>query len=650
MFRTALRTVLAQRARLTLTALSVLLGVAFVSGVLVFGDTAVNAERAAVDKSAGDASVVISTNRPAGADAGLGRALLRRTETLPGVASARASVSGHVAVDGKNGQHLYSVAGNYSPGKDGSDPAYRMVEGRPPARSGETAMTRTAATAAGYRLGDTVPVTVGAGQAGPQKLVGLYAPAAGRTTGPALLFSTDAAQRLLLSPGRYSQISLTATPDVSDQQLLAQVQPLIAQDSAATVQTGSSVVAGKTAQAEENIKPLTNILLACAGLALFVSTFIIANTFTMLVGQRTRELALFRAVGATRRQVKGSVLAEALLVGTAASLCGVPLGIGLSVLIRAGISAAGADMPAGPLIVTPVTVLLSLGIGILVTVLAAWLPARRAAKIAPVAAMSSIHTPPTPKSLAIRNILGAVLAAVGAGIVTVGAGIGNAAGGRVITGGAVLMLLGMIVLTPFLSRPVIGLARKPLERFLPVTGPLACGNAVQNPRRTGATASAVSIGVTMVSGMAVFAASLQHDIDGKGNGGTSGPIIEILTGMFVMTLVIAVVGVVNTLTISVFERRREIGLLRALGMDRTGVRQTIRIEALVISVLGSVLGVGMGVFLGWAITQAAAMELVIPWGKLALFFAAAALVGLGAAAAPARRASRLNALAGIKSE
>ncbi|MFB7056583.1 ABC transporter permease [Streptomyces vinaceus] len=650
MFRTALRTVLAQRARLALTALSVLLGVAFVSGVLVFGDTTVNAERAAVDRSVGDSSVVISGNRVEGPDAGLGQTLLRRTEALPGVAAAHASVSSRVAVLDKNGQKQYSVAANYSPGKDGSDPAYRMTEGTPPTRSGEAAMTRTAASAAGYRIGDTVPVVVGTSQAVPQKLVGIYTPAAGRTTGPALLFDTAAAQKLLLSPGRFSQIDLTAAQGVSDQQLLTQVQRLLPEDGSVTAQTGSSVLAGKLAWAEEQIKPMANILLACAGLALFLSTFIIANTFTMLIGQRTRELALLRAVGATRRQVKGSVLAEALLIGTAASVCGVPLGIGLSVLIKAGINATGADMPAGPLIVTPTTVLLSLGIGILVTMLAAWLPARRAAKIAPIAAMSSIHTPETPKSLALRNTLGGILAAVGAATVVAGAGVGNAAGGRIITAGDVLTLLGAIILTPLLSRPVINLARKPLARIRPVTGPLACGNAAQNPRRTGVTASAVSIGVTMVSGMAVFAASLQHDIARKGNGATAGSIVEILTGMFVMTLVIAVVGVVNTLTISVFERRREIGLLRAIGMDQTGVKQTVRIEALVISLFGAILGIGMGVFLGWAITQAAGMELVVPWGKLALFLTAAALVGLAAAASPARRAARLNILASIKTE
>lgn len=173
---------------------------------------------------------------------------------------------------------------------------------------------------------------------------------------------------------------------------------------------------------------LSQMLLGFAAVALFVGIFLISNTFTMLVAQRTKELALLRAVGASRKQVTRSVLAEALVVGTVASVVGFGLGIGLAVGLRSAMGSFGAKVPGGPLIVSPSTALIALLVGVLITMLAAWLPARRALKIPPVAAMGSAHLPATTKSLVVRNSIGAVITLAGAAVIVAGASAAPAAG------------------------------------------------------------------------------------------------------------------------------------------------------------------------------------------------------------------------------
>lgn len=578
-------------------------------------------------------------------------------------------------------------------------------------------------------------------------------------------------------------------------------------------------------------------LLVFAGIALFVGIFIIANTFTMLVAQRTKELALMRAVGASRRQVTRSVLIEAFVVGAVAAVTGLLAGIGIGAGLRALTGALGS-VPDGPLVVAPSTVITSLLVGVVVTVLAAWLPGRRAAKIPPVAAMNSVHAAATTKSLVVRNAIGAVLAAAGIACVLGATAIG-ADGKGLMALGAGLLLIGVFVLTPLLSRPLIA-AAAPVLRAFGISGKLARQNAVRNPRRTAATASALMIGLTLVTGLTVIAGSVQKGVDkmatdalkadyvvgmatmgplspdvakklaadpevtassplrsaaariggetesltgvdGKaigeltnlkftagsldglgtpkanravvdsgtakrngwqvgssfattfedgrkgrltvsgvfeGNdmlhgimvdtsvltphqkkpadmrvlvktkGGASettkdslvetlgkNPAISVqdkkdvsegiaqminlmlnmLYGLLAMAVVVAVLGVVNTLAMSVFERQQEIGMLRAIGLDRSGIKRMVRLESLVIALFGGVLGIGLGVFFGWAAgeligSSMATYELVLPWGRLGVFLALAAVVGMLAALWPARRAAKLNMLAAIKAE
>jgi putative ABC transport system permease protein len=837
MYRTALRSVLAHRARLLMTVLAVLLGVGFVAGTLVFTDSISDAYTRSSEQSFDDVDVRI---RPAArGDAGttgalLDRELLDRARALPSAGSASGRVSGFAALADRDGRLVgegWETAGlNYGPD-------HSLTHGRAPRAEGEIAIDAHTAERTGYRVGDTVRMSV-TGPVLRERVTGIFATDDGNVAagGTLTLLDTATAQRLFAEPGRYNQIDLTAGPGTSPEQLRRAVARILPHGFEAV--TADRLAREQADRNAQTVRALSQVLLACAGVALFVGIFLIVNTFTMLVAQRTTELALLRAVGAGRGQVTRAVLAEAALIGLVSAAAGLAVGIGAGAGVRAVLSAADATLPQGPLVVSATTVLVSLGLGLGVTLLAAWLPARRAAKIPPVAAMSSVHAPATTRSLVLRNTIGTVLAAAGAVLVVIATTMTD---GKLVLGlGAVLLLTGVFVLTPLLSRPVIAAARPVLRRF-GVTGTLAGQNAVRNPRRTAATAAALTIGLTLVTALTVIGAGADKatrelaatgyihadyivtmantgplapdteptlrevdevtassprrvtrariggvdqevtawrtgeldqllaleftagsfapgnsandvaivdegtasDLDwqvgdrldvvwpdgargrltltgiyestfddgvktdistldphldriadtavyvrtaGGANETTArelaralgdspaiqvhnkqelvddilgqiGLVLTILYGMLALAVVVAVLGIVNTLAMSVHERAREVGLLRAVGLDRAGVKRMIRLESLVISLFGGVLGVGLGVFLGWAVGKLAAAltgidtwSLVLPWGRLALCLAVAALVGVLAALWPARRAARLDVLTAIKAD
>lgn len=844
MFRTALRNVLAHKARLLMTVLAVMLGVAFVSGTLVFTDTLGNAFRNQSAKSYDDVAVAVSTYAGGRDDKtpGLDEATLDEIRGLDGVDSVTGRVNGFAGVadpDGKLIGNGWSNAGaNFAPGKDGKDGAYDFTQGSGPVEDGRIALDKDTASKGEYRVGDPVRVATN----GPVKeytLSGVFTTEDGAVNagGSLVLFDTATAQKLYLKPGVFQNATVTAAAGASDQKLLDAITPLLPKE--ATAQTGKALADEQAEQIENGLGSLNAMLLAFAGIALFVGVFLIANTFTMLVAQRTRELALMRAIGASRRQIKRSVLVEAGVVGTLASVIGFALGLGLATGLRSAMGLLGGKIPAGPLVVSPVAVGSAFAVGILITVLAAWLPARRAAKIAPVAAMSSVHATASVRSLVVRNSIGGVIALLGAAGIVGGAATGGENGRYLVAAGAFLALIGVIILIPLLSRPVVALVRPLLKKVFGVSGKLASQNAVRNPRRTGATASALAIGLTLVTGISVLGVTLGQAIDkmttdnikadymvsmasgdpldesaltalskadgvtalspqqsayfevdgefhsasgvtpgdvekvfsvktvsgslaslkdgqvavgsrtAKSNGWKTGDTLKvkfedekkgtltigalyeqneflspfvipkaladqhgsgahpdireiwiktdggastaneqaivdalgynpamsvmdrqdirdmfggfvntalnIMYGLLAMALLIAVLGVVNTLAMSVFERQQEIGMLRAIGLDRGRVKRMIRLEAVVISVFGAVIGVGLGVFLGWAIGRTLAADipgyaLVIPWDRLAIFLALAGLVGVLASLWPARSAAKLNMLTAIKTE
>lgn len=848
MFRTALRNVLAHKARLLMTALAVMLGVAFVSGTLVFTDTLSSAFSKQSAKSYDGIAVVANgatTSIGPGAEKeeGIPASTLKKIEGLTGVSEVTGRVSGFAGVADQQGKLIGSgwanKGGNFAPGKDGKDGAYDFSQGSGPTEGGQIALDKETAEKGKYQVGDTVRVATN-GPVKEYQLSGVFSTEDGAVNagGSLVLFNTPVAQKLYQKPDFFQDITVSATPGTSDQTILAAVKPLLPED--ATAQTAKKLADQEAKDIRSEMSALNNMLLAFAAIALFVGTFLIANTFTMLVAQRTKELALLRAVGASRRQVKRSVIFEAMVVGLLSSVVGFALGLGLAVGLRSAVGLIGAKIPSGPLLISPTAVLAALGVGVLITVLAAWLPARRAAKIAPVAAMSSVHAVASTKSLVVRNTIGSVLTAAGVAAILAGASAGGNDGRLMIGAGAFLSLIGVIILIPLLSRPMIAVVKPLLRKMFGVSGKLAGQNAVRNPRRTGATASALAIGLTLVTGLTVIGVTLGQaidrmttdnirgdymvtmanngsmdrsalealrqakgvtavtpqqalDVEVKGQawaasavtpgdvekifslkiqsgslatladgqvaiaeqtaeengwktgdsitakigdseprkstnltigaiftenefvspfvlstelvdplyekpfiaqvwlkmdggetkaneqalvnalgdnpgmnimdrqdirnmfGGMINTMLYVMYGLLGMALIIAVLGVVNTLAMSVFERQQEIGMLRAIGLDRAKVKRMIRLEAIVISLFGAVIGVLLGSFLAWAIGETFKdsipnYELVIPLERLGLFLLLAGVVGVLAALWPARSAARLNMLTAIKTE
>ncbi|NEB03249.1 FtsX-like permease family protein [Streptomyces sp. SID13726] len=842
MFRTALRNVLAHKARLLMTVLAVMLGVAFVSGTLVFTNTISEAYQKSSAKGFDQTDVAVTAKW--GEDKGntlgkrreLSQSMLEQSAKVSGAAGTIGVVSGFTAIADKDGKLVgggfQSQGGNYF---GAEDPRYPLAQGKAPHGANQVAIDSETAKRAGYKVGDTVRISVDGPVLKPT-ITGVFTTDDGNVAagGSLALFDTPTAQKLFGKPGTYDEIDVKAAAGTSQTALQAALEKALPKGTVETT-TGKELADSQARLIASQMSGLKQGLLVFAGIALFVGTFIIANTFTMLVAQRTKELALLRAVGASRRQVTRSVLIEAFVVGLVAAVTGLVAGIGIGAGLKSLMGMFDATVPDGPLVITPGTVGAALAVGVLVTMLAAWLPGRRAAKIPPVAAMSSLHAKATTKSLVLRNTLGALFSGAGVAVVLAATTMEGSDGQAPMGMGAVLLIIGVFILTPLLSRPLIA-AAAPLMRVFGISGKLARQNSVRNPRRTAATASALMIGLTLITGMTVMAGSLQKSIDkmataavkadyvvsmangnelssdvekklakvdgvtavsplrnaasridgeteyltgvnGSAIGGltdlkvddgafkvggsqvvvdaeraksfgwkagstftvhyedgkaqkltvagvyegndlisgimldtatltphlsdvsdmqvmlkTSGgasdatkdklekalgsnPAIKVqdkkdlsdsiaqlftlmlnmLYGLLAMAVLVAVLGVINTLAMSVFERSQEIGMLRAIGLDRKGIKRMVRLESLVISLFGGVLGIGLGVFFGWAAgellgAKMATYELVLPWARMAVFLLLAATVGILAALWPARRAARMNMLAAIKAE
>ncbi|MEV4744204.1 FtsX-like permease family protein [Streptomyces sp. NPDC049555] len=841
MFRTALRNLLAHKTRLMMTALAVLLGTAFVTGTLIFSDSVGSAYRNRMAKSLDDVAVSVTAGGPrtdADDQGVLDARMVQRIAALPGVASVRPSVTGLPMIADRHGDPVGGEWGsdgaNFVPGKDGKDSRYPLVKGRGPAAGDEIALDVKTAGKLGVTLGGTVRMAVD-GPVMTKKLVGVV-----RTDNPRVsagaglaLFDTETAQRLFGKPGEYSELVVSATPGTDQGALTAKVRETLPKSFEAT--SGKQLAASQAKMVDEQTRSIRKTLLVFAGVSLFVGVFIIANTFTMLIAQRTREIALLRAVGATRRQVVRSVLIEAGLLGLVASALGFVLGLGVAKGLHPVLNLTGGSLPDGPLVIEPSAVLSALGVGVVVTVLAAWLPSRKAARIAPVEALASVEAAPAPRGLVLRNSIGAALTALGVGLMLYVTRFKDSSGINYAMAGSALTLTGLIVLAPLLSRPVVRLFGRLAIRLAGISGKLARENALRNPRRTAATASALMIGLTLITGLTVGAVSADRgmstmgepdmtadykvssaghlglspeigrtlagqpgvaaavplrttgfqyeqrpgsvtgtdvrqlgkvvdvtvvsgsladvhgtsavavsdefaakgrltvgstlpmefyggkkaaprvvavykdnnilssvlstpalvdphqdkarddqvlvkatpgkakDLAGKiketlgknpvikvqsqddlrrSDAGSIDDVLYLMYGLLGMAVVIAVIGVVNTLAMSVFERTREIGMLRAIGLDRREVKRMVRLESVMIAMFGAVLGVAAGVFLAWSgghllRSSFPQYEMVVPWARIAVFLLLALAVGVLAAVWPARRAAKLDALEAI---
>jgi len=845
----SLRNLLAHKLRLVMSGIAIVLGVAFVAGTLIFTDTlgktfkdlfaATSADVTVTKQPAfdsglfGDSGGSSALDVPADLAAAIGK--------LPGVAAAHGYIqSDGVYVLDRAGKVVQTggapgVGIDWDPNEKLS--ALHLLDGSAPDAPGEIALDTKTVDKTGYHVGDRIRVLTPAG-AVDARLTGVFR--FGNTGGLAgaslTAFDAPQARQLFGNPGRVSGVSVLTDSGVSQQTVKHRIVEAIGPGY--KVETKDERATSAADDIGKGLKFVNIFLLVFAGIALFVGSFIILNTFSMLVAQRTRELALLRALGASRSQVTRSVLYEALALGLVGSTVGLAVGFGIATGLRGIFGRFGLTLDGG-LVLEPRTVLWAYVVGVVVTSLAAYLPARRAAKVPPVVAMRA-DAPLAERSLRRRTIIGAALLAVSVlaivgGLTSADSNAGQAAG--FVGLGSMLLVVAGIVLSPVLSRPFIRVVGRALPRLFGRPGSLARENALRNPRRTAATASALMIGLALVTAFSVLGASAnssvdalinesvgadfivssqtqqpftaeiaqrvakvdgvasvtrerfgQAEIDGKktffaavdpgsldqslkldyqsgstagltGDGllvdkvtaqargwkvGTQVPVLFesgdrrtltvggiyaanqvvgqyvlpldtfvatggttqdrfvyvdvrpgadaaavrsgldnalagypvvtlkdqtefkseqkaqvnqlllIVNALLVLSILIAVLGIVNTLAMSVVERTREIGLLRAVGMSRRQLRRMVRLESVVISVYGALLGVVLGLVFGVSLVGTLAStgikEMAIPGGNVVVFVVVAGLVGVLAAIWPARRAARLDVLQAIATE
>lgn len=841
-----LRSLLSRKFRLLLTSIAVVLGVAFVSGAFVLTDSLSGRFDKLFESVNSNINVQVrgvKISDDVSSDLGEDRTTLPMTmqsqiTALPEVKSASGGVTGQAVVVGRDGK----AVGGFGPPAIGDSwdasntfNPLEVVQGAPPTNASQVLMTVFTANQADVTVGDTVRIVTKTGTteytvSGLAKYFGDRDSLAGETY---VAFTLPEAQRAFDIPNALTYIDVHSNPGVTNDQLKAAVQQVVGDT--AEVMTNQELNDQQQSDIRQGLGFFNTFLLVFAAVALFVGAFIIANTFSILIAQRTKELALLRAMGASRGQITRSVLVEALAIGLLSSILGLFAGVGLSYGLQGLFSLLGAPFPGGETVIAIRTVIVSLIVGVGVTCAAALFPARRAAKIPPVAAMRDAATPDRP--LRRQVIIGAVLGVIGAVLMT----LGLTGSPLIVLGiGVLLVFLGVALLSPALSRPAVAIIGAPFRRGIP--GRLGKDNAARNPRRTAATAAALMIGLALVGAIGVLGSSAKASIAGlvKGTnedfivqstvqtgpasgvpddvvaalrntpgvrtvsavafdqarlGGPDGPqtgvnaaddhainsvlsleassgdvstvppdgvlvgqsyakehdlavgdqitlvyvkgnsadlrvtgiykdnqlagdlttnsaqranffndkyqvafidkepgasastvraaidatlqpyptidvqdqsefiaqqnsqidqVMRIFQGLLVLAIVIAAIGIVNTLALSVLERTRELGMLRAIGMSRKQMKRMVRVEAVVIAVFGAVLGIVVGVGFGVALQSAldgqGINKLALPWGQLAIYVILSAVIGVLAAVIPARRAARMNVLNAIKAE
>ena len=844
MLRAALRSLLAHKVRLLLTVISIVLGVSFMAGTYVLTDTMTRAFNDLVDTGYSSIDVLVRGSNSFTAQTSsleerdpMPASVLDEVSAVPGVAQAVGDVIGYAQiVDPATGK----VIGTFGPPTAAS--SWNDLNGFTLKPGGSTPqgpdqVVIDAATAQSHdiQVGDQVEILF-EGPPGEFDVVGLagYGEEDSLFGATWALFDLPTAQAVLGKEGELDSVSVVAeegTPGVDLQRQIAAVLP-----EGVEAVTAATVTAEAQDQISTGLGFLRTAFLVFAFVSLFVGAFIIFNTFAIIVAQRTRELALFRALGASPRQVMTSVIVEALVVGLVASALGVVVGIGLASVLKGVLNATGFDIPASGAVILPRTIIVSIVVGTLVTLVAAIVPARRAARVAPIEALREAQDRPG-RSLRFRLITGTIVLALGVLPLLYGL-FGNPDNALQLVGlGVAFTFIGVAMLTPMIARPVAAALGSPIRRT-GVPGKLGRENAMRNPRRTAATASSLMIGLGLVVFVAVFGASAKASTSAildrtlkadfiltsptfsgfstasaadmravpgvatvsqvrqgevKIDGGTSfitgvdpatfesvsdvgvvngsvpdleqagsiaifedtaadnglgigdavtvdwpatgetelevvavysengligdwtvsletydanvaqqldvfvfvkaeegadvavvqsgleealvpypnievqdqaafrdkyasflNQVLNLVTALLLLAVIIALFGVMNTLFLSIYERTRELGLFRAVGLTRRQTRSMVRWEAVIISIMGALFGVVIGIAFGWALQQALASEgfteLGIPGGQILVYVVLAAVLGVFFAIFPARRAAKLNVLRAISYE
>jgi putative ABC transport system permease protein len=521
--RATLKSLLARKLRLALSALAVVLGVAFVAGTLVLTDTlgrTFDDLFAEVDRNTSVAVRSVAAYGGSAGDRGSGRpvpaSLLAPVRRVDGVAEAVGTVTGYAQLVDPAERDVISrgFAPGIGLGWTGSSvlSPLRLAAGRPPGGAAEIAVDRDTADGSRLRLGQPVVVLT---QQGPRAVtvVGIvtFGSASSLAGATLTVFDLGTAQRLLLpEPERFTAVKVAAAPGVSQEVLRDRIARVLPPGTEAV--TGRQLIRENADAVAEGLSGFSRFLLAFAVVSLFVGSFLIFNTFTMLLAQRVQELALLRALGASRRQVRTSVLVEAVAVGVVGATAGLGLGVLAAVGLKSVLGVFGVEIPAGPVVFRPRTAVWAYLIGVLVTAAAAFLPARRAGTVPPIAALRDVAVDPT-RGLRRRAVIGAAVLLGGVTVLVLGLRTTGSSALNWVGLGAGLAFLGVATLSPFLSRPVVRVLGAPFVRLLGTAGTLGRENAQRNPRRTSATAAALMIGIALVAAFSVVGASLKKSVE-----------------------------------------------------------------------------------------------------------------------------------------
>jgi putative ABC transport system permease protein len=840
--------------RATLTAIAIVLGVAMVSGTYILTDTIKSAFSTVFTSVYRNTDAVITGKSAIGGDEGgnertlapsLPTSLLAHVRALSDVAQATGGVSDRAQLLGHNGKVIArggapSLAFSYQPGAERFNPL-SLASGNWPSGPGQVDIDATTASKDGYSVGQRIGV-IARGPTQYFTIAGTVRFGGVSSLGGATMavFTTETAQQIFHKRGRFDTIQIAAVHGVTPQQLVRAITPLL--PVSAQVRTGQAQAQKQTDNTNGFLNIFKSFLLAFGGVALFVGSFVIANTLSITITQRTRELATLRTLGATRRQVLRSVMLEAFVIGLLASIVGLFLGLGLASGLNSLLVSFGIDLPHASTVFATRTVVVSLLVGVLITLVAAVRPALRSTRVPPIAAVreGAILPPSRLSRLGMYPALLTVAAAIA--LMLLGTLLSSAStGARLLTigAGAVVLFLGVAILAPRIVPPLVRVLGWPAARVGGVAGLLARGNSMRNPARTASTASALMIGLALVTLVGVLAAGLKARFESAANqvfvadyaltasdnfspisiasakslksvpgvevvsgiragdgrafgskinvtgvtpdvsrviavnwqsgsqrtpaslgsegaftskdyahelhlhvgspinlqtpsghtlhlvlrgifappkGGTpygdvtissarfdqvyanpqnlytfiniSGGVnaanthrlqaalngfpdaklqtksqfkenqihgldvlLNLLYVLLSLSIVVSLFGIVNTLVLTVFERTRELGMLRAVGMNKRQVRRMIRQESVITALIGAVFGIPLGVLLALLIGVAIEYPaFTIPVGTLVTFVIAAIIAGIIAAILPARRAARLNVLQALQYE
>ena len=854
MITVALKGLLGRKLRALLTAISIVLGVAMISGTYVLTDTIKAAFGTVFNQVYKNTDAVITGKSAIGGNANQGitppslhESLLQKVRGLPGVSEAEGGISDEAKLVGRDNKVVTSNGGAPSlafsvdpKGNQRFNPLV-LTSGRWPQGPHEIAIDQKTANTKHFKTGDTIGVLT-RGPVQRFRIVGTVRFGGVSSLGGATIaiFDLPTAQRIFNKVGKLDSIGIASKQNVTPDQLVAEVKPLL--PPTAQVRTGAQEAKQAAKDTNGFLSFLEYFLLAFGFIALFVGAFVIANTLGITIAQRMRELATLRTLGATRRQVYWSVVLEAFVIGVIASVIGLFLGLGLAKLLNALFVSFGIDLPQVGTVFKERTVVVALLVGVIVTLIAAIRPALRATKVEPIAAVREGAVLPRSRLARFGPYIAIVVIALSIGLMLVGLFVGGLSTKVRLLSlgvGALAVFVGVAMLAPTLVPPVARFLGWPAARWGGVSGRLARGNSIRNPSRTASTASALMIGVTLVTLVSVLAAGIRSTFEDSVNnlftadyaltsqngftpssiasekalhgvsdiqvvsgvrageaeafgkritvtavepnvskvidlkwkegspatpaqlgrdgafvaksyakdhkltvgspitlktpagstlhlklrgifdppkGGspfgdvtfsttrfdheyanpqnlfafvkTSGGVtdantarlkqalakfpdakiqtksqfikvqeggitflLRLLYVLLSLSILISLFGIVNTLVLTVFERTREIGMLRAVGMTRRQVRNMIRHESIITALLGAALGIPVGIVLALMVGKAISYPaFTIPWLTLLVFVAGAIIAGLFAAIFPARRAGRLNVLEALQYE